>query len=149
MGILNILVAVFFLYKMARADDSVVSNYLMLVFGINMFGYMTYYMIMKCYYVVKLRKSSESLTFTCWVYWICMGLLGVVSMYFFKGFQEKTTNISPSESRHLNDECTVWFFDKHDIWHFAGAFGLLFLFMSILTLEDNNTSTSWNKIPVF
>lgn len=149
MGFVNILVAIFFLYKMALADDSVVSNYLMLVFGVNMFGYMIYYMIMKCYYVVKRENSAESLTFTCWVYILLTAIFLIVSMYYFKGHQEKTTNISPSESRHLNDVCTVWFFDKHDIWHFFGAFGLLFLFMSILTLEDNNTSTLWTKIPVF
>ena len=149
MGFVNILVAAFILYEMALADDSVVSNYLMLVFGVNMFGYMIYYMIMKCYYVVNKKNSSEPLTFTSWIYILLTAIFLVISMYYFKGFQEKSTNISPSESRHLNDDCTVWIFDKHDIWHFTGAFGLLFMFMSILTLEDNNSSTSWTKIPVF
>ena len=40
MGTLNLLLAGFFLYKMASAKDSIVSNYLLLVFGMNMVGYM-------------------------------------------------------------------------------------------------------------
>ena len=63
--------------------------------------------------------------------------------------KEYNTEISPSESRHLNAECTIGIFDTHDIWHFASAFACFFECMVLLTLEDNNKSTSWNKIPVF
>ena len=38
---------------------------------------------------------------------------------------------------------------SHDVWHFASAQGLLFTMMGLLTLEDNNTSTPWEDIPVF
>ena len=149
MGVLNLLLAIFFLYKMSNANDSIVSNYLLVVFGMNMSGYAINYAIMKCYYVVKMKNSAESITFTCWIYIALTVIFMAIGMVFFKLYQEKTTLISPSESRHLNDECTFWFFDKHDIWHFCSAFGLLFIFMTLLTLEDNNTSTPWNKIPVF
>ena len=149
MGVLNLLLAIFFLYKMSNANDSIVSNYLLVVFGINMLGYAINYAIMKCYYVLKMKNSAESITFTCWIYIALTAIFGAVGMVFFKLYQEKTTLISPSESRHLNDECTFWFFDKHDVWHFCSAFGLLFIFMTLMTLEDNNTSTPWNEIPVF
>ena len=149
MGTLNLLLAAFFLYKMSYAKDSIVSNYLLVVFGINMVGYGINYAIMKCYHVFKMKHSAESITFTCWVYITLTIIFMVVGMVFFKLYQEKTTLISPSESRHLNAECTFWFFDKHDIWHFCSAFGLLFTFMTLLTMEDNNTSTPWDKIPVF
>ena len=134
---------------MASAKDSIVSNYLLLVFGMNMVGYMFNYAIMKCYNVVKLKREAESITFTCWIYLTLTFIFGAIGMVYFKVFQEKTTLISPSESRHLNAECRFWFFDSHDIWHFCSAFGLLFTFMSLLTLEDNNTSTPWDEIPVF
>ena len=115
-----------------------------------MFGYGVNYAVMKCYYATrKPNGQREKISLTCWVYIILTLVFTVSGLIFFKGFQEKDTIISPSESRHLNAECTLWFFDKHDIWHFASAFGLLFMFMTLLTLEDNNTSTPWEEIPVF
>ena len=152
MALVNLCIAISCLYRMAKAKDSVVSNYLLMMFGVNMFGYAVNYTVMKCYYVCKLgepKGNRESITFTCWVYIILTLIFCGAGLVFFKGFQEKTTVISPSESRHLNAECTLFFFDKHDIWHFASGFGLLFLFMTLLTLEDNNTSTPWEEIPVF
>ena len=152
MASINLIVAAYFLYSMWEADNSVVSNYLLFIFGINMFGYGINYAIMKCYYVIKLKRPTESITFTCWIYIALTIIFMAIGMVFFKlvkSYQEKTTLISPSESRHLNAECTLWFFDKHDLWHFASAFGLLFMCMTLLTMEDNNTSTPWEEIPVF
>ena len=152
MALVNLCIAIFCFYRMSRAKDSIVSNYLLMMFGVNMFGYAVNYTVMKCYYVCLLgepKGNRESITFTCWVYIILTLIFCGAGLVFFKGFQEKTTLISPSESRHLNAECTLFFFDKHDIWHFASGFGLLFLFMTLLTLEDNNTSTPWEEIPVF
>ena len=72
----------------------------------------------------------------------------VVGLYYFKSL-ERDSNISPAKSRELNKECTFSIFDKHDVWHFSSAFGLFFTFMVTLTMEDNNTDTLWEDIPVF
>ena len=149
MALVNFFVAVFCLYRMSKATNSIVSNYLLMMFGVNMFGYGVNYAVMKCYYATRPNGQREKISLTCWVYIILTLVFTVSGLIFFKGYQEKDTIISPSESRHLNAECTLWFFDKHDIWHFASAFGLLFMFMTLLTLEDNNTSTPWEEIPVF
>ena len=156
MGIMNICLATYFLYHMWKANDSIVqlvhhgaSSDILLIFCANMVGYAVNYAIMKCYYVTHLKRSSESITWTCWIYIILATIFGGIGLTFFIKFQEKITNISPSESRHVNADCILWFFDTHDIWHFASAFTLLFTFMALLTLEDNNTSTSWKDIPVF
>ena len=110
--------------------------------------YVIYYLIMKYYHIYILDRKEESLSWTCWVYFLLGATFAVAGMYFFS-IQEKTTLVSPAASRHLNRKCTLWFFDKHDIWHFASAFGLLFTFLALLTIEDNNTATPWKNIPVF
>ena len=147
--ITNFMLAGFFIYEMYIENELVVSTYLLIIFGVNTAGYFTYYFTMKYYHRIKFGKSTEAITLTSWIY-ICMAILfGIIGMMFLIGHQEKATKLSPSESRHLNAECTFSFFDKHDIWHFISAFSVLFTFMALLTLEDNNTSTPWNEISVF
>ena len=143
----NISVAIYILITSFKTS-SIVSNYLLMIFMLNMFLYIVYYLVMKNYHVYWLQRKWESLSFTCCSYLFLSALFGGVGLYFFR-IQEKSTLVSPAESRHLNRECTIWFFDKHDIWHFASAFGLLFSFLSLLTMEDNNTATPWENIPVF
>ena len=145
--ITNVSLAIFMLVK-SFSNSSIVSNYLLIIFMLNMTLYIFYYVLMKNYHVYWCHRKWESLSFTCCFYLFLSALCGGIGLYFF-GIQEKSTLVSPAESRHLNDECTIWFFDKHDIWHFASAFGLLFSFLSLLTMEDNNTATPWENIPVF
>ena len=113
MALVNLCIAISCLYRMARAKDSVVSNYLLMMFGVNMFGYGVNYAVMKCYYATRPNGQREKISLTCWVYIILTLVFTVSGLIFFKGYQEKTTMISPSESRHLNAECTFWFFDKY------------------------------------
>ena len=143
--LMNVCIAIYF---MVAAKDSVVSNYLLIVFGANTFVYAAHYGLRKCYYGRWLKRTEESISWTCWVYIILAVFFGGAGLYFFN-IKEKSTLLSPSQSRHLNAECTLWFFDKHDIWHFASALSLWFTFMTLLTLEDNNTGTPWQNIPVF
>ena len=103
---------------------------------------------MKYYFSVMLEKKSESISWTCWIYIVLLTALASTGVVFYM-VKEYNTEISPSESRHLNAECTIGILDTHDIWHFASAFACFFECMVLLTLEDNNKSTSWNKIPVF
>ena len=145
--ITNISLAIFILVQ-SFATSSIVSNYLLIIFMLNMILYIFYYVVMKNYHVYSYHRKWESLSFTCYFYLFLSALCGGIGLYFF-GIKEKNTLVSPAESRHLNQECTIWFFDKHDIWHFASAFGLLFSFLSLLTMEDNNTATPWENIPVF
>jgi hypothetical protein len=143
----NLALAIFFLVSSLN-EDSVVSNYLLIIFGANMTLYVMYYVVVKNYHVYRLRRKQESLGYSCCIYFLLGSICGLIGVYFFV-VQEKDTLRSPAESRLLNAECTFWFFDKHDIWHFASAFGLLFIFLALLTIEDNNTATSWDEIPVF
>merc|ERR1712240_403617 len=121
---------------MFMSKDVVVSDFLLFLFGANYIVYAIYYGLSKYYYVLKIGRATESLTFTCWIYILLSTIFWISGLYFFVSKQKKT-GLSSSESRHLNSECMFWFFDYHDVWHFASALAIFFQFMVLLTLEDN------------
>ena len=179
--------------------DGAVSNVLLLVFGMNMVLYVTYYIIMKNYYAYrrsvvsrlplicrrtspekdaspcgdqkekdesesasrsyeakvenshgdkKAKESNEKITWYCWLYFFLALIFLVSSLHFFE-IQERTTTVTAAQSRNMNQVCTLKIFDAHDIWHFLSALGILFTLLTVLTIEDNNTTTPWSKLHVF
>jgi hypothetical protein len=146
---LNLLMAIVYITKAAQENvDGAVSNVLLGIFMANFFGYLTYYFVMKCYFHFYKKSKSESVSILTWIYFVLALVSGVpAAILFFT--KERTTTLSPSQSRQINAECMVMFFDRHDIWHFGSALGLFFTFMTLLTLEDNNTDTAWEDIRVF
>ena len=113
-----------------------------------MLFYVLYYVAMKYYYAKKHKNKNETLTWTCWVYFILGLVLAITGHYFFRQM-ERDSRKSPAESRDLNKECSLWIFDYHDVWHFTSSLGLFFVLMAVLTIEDNNNNTKWNDIHVF
>ena len=93
----------------------------------------------------KPHERVSNLSFFYFVFSLASIIVGV--LFFVK--ELKNSAMSPAESRDLNDECIVFFFDNHDLWHFFSAAGLVSLFMMVLTLEDDNMETPWEEIPVF
>ena len=150
MILVNGFLAVLFIvhYYVMEHSKSTVSIYVMAIFAFNMTGYATRYIITKVYYAKWRKLRSETLTWTCLVYLVLWAITAVVGLYYFAQPQ-KSSHDSPSVSRHFNQECTVFFFDKHDIWHFLSSSALFFCFMFLLTLDDNNTCTPWRDMPVF
>jgi len=70
-------------------------------------------------------------------------------MVFFV-LKEKNSNVSPAESRELNAPCFILgFYDRHDIWHFLGGAGVFFLFMFLLTIDQDVKYTAREKLHVF
>ena len=172
---LNLVIAVSYIIKaLDPKKRSEVSNILLFIGFGNMFGYAGFYVSMKLYYILRVNRKRnlknmffgmlpwckkdnnqysklvhpESFSRTNVIYFILAVICAFSSAKFFTT-KEKTTEISPSQSRHLNADCSFLSFDQHDLWHFTSAFGLFFTFMWLLTLEDNNTVTHWEKIPVF
>ena len=124
------------------------SQALLVIFVANMAGYAVYYVGMKYYYALWKKIDSELISWTCWMYIVLAFGFSITGIYFFDQ-KEKTTRVSPSLSRHMNANCRLLIFDAHDLWHFTSAFGLLFTFMALLTLEDYNAATPWDDINVF
>ena len=106
---MNFILAGLIGYKMFMSKDVAVSDFLMFIFGANYIVYAIYYGLSKYYYVLKMGRATESLTFTCWIYILLSTSFGICGMYFFVSKQKKT-GLSSSESRHLNSECMFWFF---------------------------------------
>merc|ERR1719228_1999760 len=106
------------------------SNYLLLIFFTNLALYGTYYCAMKIICGERINPIP--------IIYANLGLVCFLpAMYFFTQ-KEKMTEISPAESRDMNVECIFLnFFDGHDIWHFLGAAGVFFAFLSIFCIDDD------------
>ena len=139
MIILNAALALFFIvdFYAMKISRSVISIYLMAIFALNMTAYATRYVFTKMYYSKWKKRTSESLSWTCCIYIIIWATTAVIGIYFFVQPEKRPEN-SPSMSRNLNQECTILFFDYHDIWHMISSTSLFFCFMILITLEDNN-----------
>ena len=140
--IVNVVLAAFFLSQRKPG----VSRYLLLILIGNMTLYVMYYACMKIAH--KTKNTNESISVLSKIYFIFFIVFGAVGFYFFLE-ENKDQGLSPAGSRLLNRGCKVFFFDNHDIWHFCSAGALFFIFLSVLTLEDNNFETPWSKIRVF
>jgi len=63
---------------------------------------------------------------------------------------EKNSNLSPAESKDMNQPCTLLeFYDGHDIWHFLGGTALFFTYMFLLTIDEDIKYKRRTQIPVF
>ena len=92
---------------------------------------------------------GERLEWYCVVFMVFCFICMLPALYFFQG-KEKDPSLSASQSRSLNRECALLgFFDQHDIWHFLGGYALFFMFMFILTLDDDLLDVPQDQIPVF
>ncbi len=59
-------------------------------------------------------------------------------------------NLSPAESRALNEPCAFLdFYDNHDIWHFASAGAIFMAFLALLTLDDDYIARPRDEIEVY
>ena len=124
------------------------SMYLLAIFIVNMILYFCYYVSRKIYLYKWKNELNESISWISWLYLFLANSTALPSLYFFMTV-ERTTSVSPAQSRSLNAPCSIGIYDYHDIWHFLSAAGLFFLYLFILTLEDGNMETKRNKIKVF
>jgi len=139
--VINIAMCIYFAINATHNKEGA-SNYLLMMFMANMFLYLVYYIVMK--YV-----SSEALCLQSRLYLGFAFLTGLPSMYFFMN-KEKNSNVSPAESRDMNQYCSLLhFYDGHDIWHFLGGAGLFFTYMFLLTIDEDIKYKKRTHIPVF
>jgi hypothetical protein len=137
MIIVNASIALLFIvqFYLMKAPKSIVSFYLLFIFAANMTGYAMRYTFTKVYYAWFKKMTSESISWTCRIYILLAAISSVTGLCFF-GHKVKNAQVSPSISRHMNEECIFLFFDHHDIWHLTSSLGLFFTFMALLTLEE-------------
>ncbi|TRY74898.1 hypothetical protein TCAL_00546 [Tigriopus californicus] len=59
-------------------------------------------------------------------------------------------NLSPAESRILNEDCAYFnFYDSHDAWHFLSATAIFMAFLALLTVDDDQIHVPRELIEVF
>jgi len=138
---INVALCAYFAWN-ATQKDVTASNYLLYLFIINMAIYLAYYIAMK-------MLSGEKLSHLALWYLVLANLCSIPAMWFFVN-KEKNSNVTPAESREKNQPCTLLdFYDGHDIWHFLGGAGVFFVFMFIITIDDDIKYKDRNAINVF
>ena len=139
---LLILTNLSFCFLFSVHDEKGISEILLFTFIGNLMFYLSYYVIMKLY-------CGERLAWHCVIFLLLDLLCVFPALYFFTQL-EKNPKVSAAKSRGLNCECTfLGFFDQHDLWHFLGGYGLFFMFMFLLSLDDNCLHDPRDQIPVF
>eukprot|EP00095_Tigriopus_kingsejongensis_P000166 maker-scaffold487_size158652-snap-gene-0.34 protein:Tk00166 transcript:maker-scaffold487_size158652-snap-gene-0.34-mRNA-1 annotation:"sid1 transmembrane family member 1" len=59
-------------------------------------------------------------------------------------------NLSPAESRNINEDCAYLnFYDSHDTWHFLSASAIFMAFLALLTVDDDQLHVPREDIEVF
>ncbi|KAI4454754.1 sid1 transmembrane family memeber [Holotrichia oblita] len=116
--------------------------YLLALFMLNTVYYFIFYIIMKLLH--KERITSLTLIFL-----VISLTCAATSMYCFLHKSIAWSETS-AQSRTYNQDCILLnFYDFHDIWHFLSAIGMFFMFMVLLTLDDDLSHTPRTEIPVF
>jgi hypothetical protein len=137
---LQILNALFFLYGAMKTPG--ISSFLLFTFIGNLLVYVIYYGSMKLYHKERIPLDTiiyGILSLFCWI----------PGLYFFID-SDKSTDITPSESRNINSECLfLYIYDHHDIWHICSAGGLFLCFMLLLNLDDGVFFIPRNQLDVF
>ena len=130
----------FFLYGAIKTPG--ISSFLLFVFIGNLLVYVGYYTGMKMYHKEKILKDIYMygiLSLVCWI----------PGLYFFVTAQ-KSTDVSPAESRNINAECIFLnIYDNHDIWHICSAGGLFCCFLLLLNLDDGVFYKPQNQLYIF
>lgn len=108
----------------------------------NTILHMTFYLSMKLFSKEKICLEASLygiLALLCWA---------SASIFFFNNSTE--WDVSPAESKRLNNECLIFnFYDQHDIWHMLSAPALLFSFMLLMCVDDDLADVPQNEIKVF
>ena len=134
----NLAICIYFAVYIPKGLSSI----LLYIFIGNLIAYTLYYVTMKIY-------CGEKLKWHCIVFLVFCLICMLPALYFFEK-KEKNSTISAAESRSLNRECAfLGFYDQHDIWHFLGGYALFFMFMFLLTLDDDLLGVPHEQIPVF
>ena len=118
-----------------------VSSYFLYVFICNLMVYFGYYCILKVVHKEPIPKGCYVIAMMALICWI-------PALYYFNK-SAKSTNQSPAQSRNLNMECEISFFDTHDLWHFLSAGGLFLNFLLVLTIDDGITDKPRDSIHIF
>merc|ERR1719154_459899 len=112
--------------------------------------YNLYYVTRKIYCWHIQGNENEKIGLDTYAYFLLAFVCAGFSGQYYRDI-EKSTLLTPAQSRSLNSSCKLGIFDNHDIWHFFSSMGIFLIFMFLLTLEDKNRTTprdqieKWNK----
>lgn len=100
----------------------------------NLIYYLLHYVIIKLFVHREFTLSCRSIQTLVYLV-LCIGV-SCVSWFYFK-IDLTEWRKSAAYSREGNGKCMLWnFYDEHDVWHMLSAVAILFLYMTLLTMDD-------------
>lgn len=100
----------------------------------NLIYYILHYVLIKL--LVHREFTLQSRSLQPLVFLILTVVVSFVSLLYFT-IDLTEWRKSAAYSREGNSNCKLWnFYDEHDIWHMYSAVAILFLYMTLLTIDD-------------
>ena len=162
--LINFAHAAYIIYEKTDKPNKNVTHVVLRILVLNLILYLMYYLARKrcCYTTeshylqvqgnkVKIFDKYEIPAFFSagTFFTVLTLLLGLVAIFCYAN-RSANRNLSPAQSRDLNVDCSfLEFYDYHDMWHFLGAAGIFFAFLSLLTLDDDILYVPRDKIDIF
>jgi len=152
--------AAYIIWEKLQGPNKNVTHVVLRILVLNLILYLMYYLARKkcCYTTesqflqrqkVTICKCEISLLSAGTFFTVLTLLLGLVAIICYAN-RSANRNLSPAQSRNLNEECSfLGFYDYHDMWHFLGAAGIFFAFLSLMTLDDDILYVPRDKIDIF
>lgn len=158
--LINFLHAAYIIYEKSKSPNKNVTHVVLRILVLNLMLYLMYYLARKkCCYTTEsqfIRRQTKTICkseislLSAGTFFTCLTLiLGLVAIICYAN-RSANRNLSAAQSRNLNEECSVLgFYDFHDMWHFLGAAGIFFAFLSLMTLDDDILYVPRDKIDIF
>lgn len=108
----------------------------------NFSVFLIYYILNKIYYQEEISKF--------WFISLFFSIICIITSFVFFKNQVKNIDLSPEESRKLNQKCILFnYWDNHDVWHFLSALGIFILLELLLNIDNNLLTKKKSEIPRF
>lgn len=110
----------------------------------NLIYYLLHYVLIKL--LVHREFTLKCRSIQPLVYLVLTTVVSCVAVLYFS-IDLTEWRKSAAYSRKGNDKCTLWnFYDEHDIWHMYSAVAILFLYMTLLTMDDGVQDTLQSEL---
>ena len=140
---MNLFIAIWLSVLKSNSPNKTVSDSIFIILGLNLLFYLVFFVAMK-WKTEPSRANAQALFHAI----VAVGFAVLAGCCYSHG--NTSRDLTPPESRNLNDECVLLdFFDFHDLWHFSSAAAIFFAFVTMLTVDDIWLDEPRNSIAVF
>jgi hypothetical protein len=175
-ALINLAHAIYAVYSKFMKPRKTVTQVVLVILAGNLFIYIAYYVFcknfMRCRQVCRQRQAKKQgmdevdgkyakyyvdcpsgripVIFSAGsIFALVAFILGSIAFTFYID-RSANRNLSPAESRALNEPCSFYdFYDNHDIWHYSSSAAIFMAFLALLTMDDDIFKRPRDEIEVY